>query len=77
MAKLQLIFLSKLSFLDILNKNHHIHFLVHGHSSWFTFGLHQRLCKSDFQETRPWKVDHEVGQWKKANFHGPTSWSMV
>ena len=23
----------------------------------------------------PWKLDHHVGPWKKAIFHGPTSWS--
>ena len=27
-------------FLDIYSKNQHIPFLVHGHSSWSTFGLH-------------------------------------
>ena len=31
---------SKLLFFDIYQKNQDIHFLVHGHSSWFTFGLH-------------------------------------
>ena len=40
MVKLAFLFL-KLPFLDIYyEKNEHIHFLVHGHSSWFTFGLH-------------------------------------
>lgn len=32
---------AKLSFLDIYyKKNHHIHFMVHGHPSWFTFSSH-------------------------------------
>ena len=29
-----------LPFLGIFKKNQHIHFLVHGHSSWSMFGLH-------------------------------------
>ena len=33
-------FFFKLPFLDICYKNQHIHILVHGHSSWSTFGLH-------------------------------------
>ena len=41
MVKKNLFFLnSKLSFLDIYLNNQHIHFLVHGHSSWSMVGLH-------------------------------------
>jgi hypothetical protein len=36
-----------------------------------------KLGKLIFQETQPWKLDHEVGPRKKAIFHGPTSWCMV
>jgi hypothetical protein len=32
-------FCPKLPFLDIYLKKQHIHFLMHGHSSWSTFGL--------------------------------------
>ena len=60
----------------------HIHFLVHGHSSWSTFGLHlvrraQKLCELSFSGIRPRKLDHQVGPWKKAIFHGTASCSMV
>ena len=33
-------FFSKLPFLGIYYKIQHIHFLVHGHTSWSTFDLH-------------------------------------
>ena len=39
MVKLEFFFKTTL-FGHILQKNQHIHFLVHGHSSWSTFGLH-------------------------------------
>ena len=45
-------------------------FCVHGHSSWPTLSLH--LVKGPktleiiiFREIRPWKLDHQVGPWKK------------
>jgi hypothetical protein len=38
----------------------------------------QRLCIYFFwKKIGPWKLDHQVGQWKKVIFHGLTSWSMV
>ena len=65
----------------IYKKNQHLHFLVHGHSSWSTFGLHlvrgPRLSKLKFYEVRPWNSDHELGPLTKAIFHGLTSWSIV
>ena len=33
-------FFQNFFFLDIYHKNQHIHFLVHGHPYWSTFGLH-------------------------------------
>ena len=72
---------SKLPFWACIQKYQHIHFWVHGHSSWSTFGLHlvrgPRLSKLYFQEVGPWKLAHELIPLKKAIFHGPTSWSIV
>ena len=57
----------------------HICFMVHGHSSWSTFGLHlvrvQRLCKLIRKQIGPWKLDHHVGPRKRPSsmvwLHGP------
>jgi hypothetical protein len=40
MVKLDYSSFSRPSFLGYIIKNQHIHFLVYGHSSWSTFGLH-------------------------------------
>jgi hypothetical protein len=40
-VKLFFLFLFKIHFfMDIYYKHQQIHFLVHGHSSWSTFGVH-------------------------------------
>ena len=53
----------------IRKKNQHIQFLVHGHSSWSTFGLHivrtQKLCKLILLRNQTMTV----GPWKKTIFH--------
>ena len=62
-------------FLTCVKKNQHIHNLVHGNSSWFTFGLH--LVRSPkalwFDIVRNRTM--EVGPWKRPSsmvrFHGP------
>ena len=40
------------------------------HSVYTSQGA-QRFFKLNFQEIGPWKLDHEVGRWKKAIFHDP------
>jgi hypothetical protein len=76
MVKLDFSF-PKLILLGIHSKNHYIHFLAHGHSSWSTFGLHlmrdPKTLSIDLLSNRTMKV----GPWKKAIFQGLTSWSMV
>ena len=53
---------SNLIFFQNCPKNQRLHFLVHGHSSWSTFGLHlgrgPNLLKLMFYEVGPWKWDH-------------------
>ena len=57
----------------ISKKSNTIHFLVHGHSSWSTFGLHlvggggkgSVHCFIKEKEYRPWKLDHQVRLWKR------------
>jgi hypothetical protein len=66
----------------ILKKTQHIHFLMHGHSSWSTFGLHLVRTLKNFVnwflfETGPWMLDHKTDYGTKTIFHGPTSWSTV
>ena len=57
-------------FWTYIKKNQHIHFLVHGHFSWSTFGLHlikgPETLRMQFLEIEPWKCYHEVWPWKKA-----------
>jgi hypothetical protein len=59
--------------MGIYQKNQHIRFLVHGHSSWFTFGLHLvRGAKSldiDFLE----KLDHESWTMKSDDRKRPST----
>ena len=58
-------FSSKLPFLDMDSKTQHIHFLVHGHSSWSTFGLHlvrgPKALQIDFLRNQTL----EVGPWSQ------------
>ena len=68
--------LSKLPFLNIYQKkNQHIHFWVHGHSSWSTFGSHlvwgPKTLYIDIFE----KLDH--GCWSMEKDHLPWSDFMV
>ena len=50
-------------------------FLVH---LWFTPSEGPKgFVDWFFKEIRQEKLEHEVGPWKKAIFHGPTSWSMM
>ena len=52
-------FFSKFPFVNIYYKNQSIYFLMHGHSSWSTFSIHQvRGAKA--LEIGPWKLDHQV-----------------
>jgi hypothetical protein len=48
----------------ILEKNQHIHFQVHGHFSWSTFGIHLirglKTVRMHFKEIKPWNYYHEV-----------------
>ena len=37
----------------------------------------QKLCELIKKKNRPWKLDHHIGPWKEAIFHGPTPRSMV
>ena len=67
----------KMPSLGKYQKNQHIHVLVHGHFSWSTFGLHLVGGTNGFVKWFFKKLDHQVGPWKKAIFHGLTSWSMV
>jgi hypothetical protein len=70
-----------LAFINI--KNRHIHFSVHAHSSWFTFGLHIERgpngnCKTSFLRNQSMEVGpSNQTMEKKTIFHGPTSWSTV
>ena len=77
MIKLELLFfLSKMPFLGhiLLNKNRHIHFLVHGHSSWSTYGVH--LVRGPrLQNQFVKKSDH--GSWTMNSNHWKRSSSMV
>ena len=53
------------------NKPQHIHFLVHGHFSWFTFDLHLVwLYECFLQETKPWKCY----QWSVTMGKWPLTW---
>ena len=67
MVKLEFVFW--IALLEHVLKKQSVHSpLVHGHSSWSTFGLHlvrgpKGFCKLIFKETRPWMLDHQ--------FHGP------
>ena len=50
----------------IFEKNQHVHFLMHGQSSWSTFNLHlmggpKSLSFTLYLELQPWKCDH--GKW--------------
>ena len=48
-------------FLGIFKKNQHIHFLVHGHSSWSTFNLLLMKGPKSLKfwiSHEPWKCDH-------------------
>ena len=48
--------------------------LVHIRSVYTCWGA-QRLCKSVFQETRPWKSDHGIRQSSMVGIHGLWQWS--
>jgi hypothetical protein len=66
------------NFGQIFKNNQHIHFLVHGHSTWSTLGLHlvrgPRLCKLVFSRDRTMEVGPSSPTMEKAIFHGWTSW---
>ena len=56
------IFAKKCPFWAYIRRNQHIHYLKHGHSSWFTFGLPSvgpKAFKTDFLRSRTM----EVGPW--------------
>ena len=69
------IFFKTTFFGHVLKKNHHIHFLVHGHSSWSTFGLQlvrgPRLSNLSFLRSRTMKV----GPWYRTIEKNPLPWS--
>ena len=59
-------------------KKKHIHFLVHGHFTWSTFGLHlargPKALNIHFLEIRLWKCDHEVVPCHKTSLWTWTGW---
>ena len=66
----------KLPFLDRYQKHRHVHFF----GAWSFLLVQIRFTPSEgpksfvncfFKEIGPWKVNHQVGPWKKAIFHGP------
>jgi hypothetical protein len=62
--------------LESPSKKLRIHFLVHGGSSWSTFGLHlvraHRLCQLIFSKNRIMKSDHEKKPPSMVRLHGPS-----
>ena len=59
---------------DNIKKNQHLHFLVHGHSSWSTFGLHlvkgPWTMKTNILVTRTM----EVVPWSRPTQSRPLTW---
>ena len=71
---------SHLPFEGIFFLNQHIHFFVHGHSSWSTFTLHLVRGPNDFiiwilrnhtMEVGPWSWDHGKRPSSMVRFHCP------
>jgi hypothetical protein len=65
--------------------NQHIHFLVHGHSSWSTFDLHLvkvlktlyiDLLRNQTMKVGPWNWIMKVGPWNQTTKVGPWNRTM-
>ena len=68
-------FFSNLPFFSIYHENKLIHFLVHGHSSWSTFGLHFNEGPIGFKIWFFKKSDHASGPWNPTMKKDHLPWS--